>query len=71
MNARAPEGSVFSVRLEGEHFYVRGRTAEAVLERAAEEAGVEDLEAVGYSLLGPLYGDERPDESETVLEVDA
>lgn len=79
--AKAPEGSVFAVLLDGDRYYVRARTGEAALERAVEEAGL-DLDVpddlwrsdfdpgVGFSLYGPLYGEELPDDESVILEVD-
>lgn len=69
--ARAHEGAIWSVIVgEGERYYVRGRRLEKVQARAMRAARDDGQPTIVRSTFGPLYGDERPGEDETVLDAD-
>jgi hypothetical protein len=70
IEAEAPPGSIWWVCLAEQTYYVEGRTSDAVLTRAAEEAGIETPKEHHHQILGPLYGDEVPDDEGAILQVE-
>lgn len=64
------EGSVCAVVVGSKRYFVRGETIEEVRARAMRAARDDGEPTIIRMFLGPLYGDERPEDDAVVLDAD-